>query len=318
MGYEIKYKFHPRKEEGSGYNTDLTEEKLVKVGKPFDDTPLEKVAAAIMSQMARRDIWVVDVEVAELVRKQIAFKECKDGKGIVLKGKKYSFNESAQMVSEDVIEVTSQMVAQQQAMQNGYQPHEILAMQQMPQVPQNMQPHELINNAQMLDDLYNNPNKPVPVKQNPTPTVAINPKKRLYDVYFEPDHPHLMAEAKRLNLKFSRDKRYAVHEIIQSPTGRLDANKIALTNDDGRIVTVDEKYFASAGLGLMADKQLGFSGSNGKRERKPKLAFEGEMYMDGAHPEMQRTIQSNFPLDDGTIPGDLMAMPDIRKQRPRR
>ena len=70
MGYEVKYIYHPRKEDGPGYDAEITEEKTAKVGKPFDDTPLEKCAAAIMAQLARRDVWVVDVEVYELVRRR--------------------------------------------------------------------------------------------------------------------------------------------------------------------------------------------------------------------------------------------------------
>src|SRR5205809_229584 len=91
MGYEILYQFHPRKEDG-GYNTELTEEKTVRVGKPFDDTPLEKCAAAIMMQLARRDVWVVDVKVTELVKNEISFKESSDGKGIVLKNRKFKLS----------------------------------------------------------------------------------------------------------------------------------------------------------------------------------------------------------------------------------
>jgi hypothetical protein len=97
MGFEVKYIYHPRKEEG-GYNTDLKESKVVKVGKPFDNTDIESVAAAIMGQLARRDVWVVDVEICEYTKSDVSFKECKDGKGIMLKNRKFSFNEAANLV----------------------------------------------------------------------------------------------------------------------------------------------------------------------------------------------------------------------------
>lgn len=289
MGFEVKYTYHPRKEEG-GYDTDQKEEKLVKVGKPFDDTPMEKVAAAIMAQLARRDIWVVDVQVAELVRKEITFKECKDGKGITLKGKRYSFNEAAQMIAEDVVE-------------------------EMPIVPQGMQPHEMIaiqKQSQNIDDLYSNPNKAAPVQK--TPQTPINQNRVIYKVIFDPSI-HYIPEAKRLGLRFTQDKEYPVHQVIQHPTGKLEMQKIAVTDDVGRVVTVDEKFFTTSGTGLLADKQLNFSGSTGRQVRKPKLAFEDQMVMDTTDPRVVSASNQGFPVDDGSIPDNLMAVPDIRAGR---
>jgi len=102
MGFEIRYHYHPKKEDGVGYNMDKKEMLTKKIGKSFDETPLEKLAGAVMSQMARRDILIFDVEVDEFVRKSVNFKETKDGRGIVLKNKRFSFNSTADMVSSDV------------------------------------------------------------------------------------------------------------------------------------------------------------------------------------------------------------------------
>lgn len=88
MGYEVCYKYH-EKIDGEYKKDDLKSFKR-KIGDPFDDTPLEKVSAAIIAQFARRDIWIVDVEVFELTKKKIAFKETKGG--IVLKNKKFLFD----------------------------------------------------------------------------------------------------------------------------------------------------------------------------------------------------------------------------------
>ena len=289
MGFEVKYTYHNRKDDG-GYDTENKQEKLIKVGKPFDDTPLEKVAAAIMGQLARRDIWVVDVEVAELVRKSISFKECKDGKGITLKGKRYSFNDAAQMVSEDVVEETNIVVPP------GMQPHEFMAMQRQSQ--------------ESIDDLYN-PNKAVPVQKSTLPAVQINQKKVVYKVLFDPPIQYIN-EVKRLGLRFSPDKEYPVHQVIQHPTGKLELQKLAVTDDVGRVVTVDEKFFTIVGAGLLADKQLNFSGSTGRSTtRKSKLMFEDQMVMETSDPR----AGSNIPIDNGIIPDHLMAVPDIRASR---
>lgn len=285
MGYEVKYIYHPRKEEG-GYDTNNKEEKFVKVGKPFDDTPLESVAAAIMAQLARRDIWVVDVQVQELVKKDIVYKECKDGKGIMLKGKKYSFNEAAQMVSEEAVEETGTS----------------------PEIP----PHNAIalsHQSQDVDELYQNPNKQIAIKKSLTP--PINQNRVLYKVIFDPSI-QLIPEVKRLRLKLTQDNQYPVHHVIQHPTGKLDLQKIAITDDTGRVITVDEKFFTTAGMGLLADKELNFSGSSRTRVKRPKLAFEDEMVLDGQDPTMVNKGNLSYPLDDGSIPDELLIVPEIR------
>jgi hypothetical protein len=81
------------------------------VGDPFEDVPLEKLAVVIMAQLARRDIWIVDVEVAELSKKTISFKESKGG--IILKNKKFSFDNptSVEIITQEVqdeVHLTSQ------------------------------------------------------------------------------------------------------------------------------------------------------------------------------------------------------------------
>jgi hypothetical protein len=304
VGFEIKLTYHPRKEEG-GYNYEIREETTVKVGRPFDSTPLERLAGVIMSQMARRDIFVLaeEIEVTELVRSTLSFKECKDGKGIVLKNKKFSFNEAAQLVAEDM---GSPDVSQLQHSQQ--QPHEMV------DIPPGRHPHEMVLAPQSsFEDLYANPNKRVPLQKNPN-RPPVNQNKVIYKVYLEPDSPYRF-EVKKLAAKFSYDKEYPVHAVIPSPTGRLDAQKLAITDDTGKVVEIDEKYFTSVGLGLVADAELRFSGPAGRNSRRPKLAFENEMYMDGADPRMARSIPHGIPLDDGSIPDELKVIPDIRANK---
>jgi hypothetical protein len=255
MGFEIKYTFHTRKEDGT-YITEETKERYQKVGKPFDDTTLDKCAAAILSQLARRDIWVVGVEVYELVKKQISFKEATDGKGIVLKNKKFSLNGVAQAVEEEEIE---------EPVKQSIHPHQ-----------QSIHPHQQRN---------------------------INTRKTLYEVYFDPAIQYVN-EVKKL--KFTRDRKYQVYEIVPHPSGKLDAQKIVVADDAGRIVTVDEKYFVNAGRGLFGDEQLNFSGSNGLRERRPKLSYEDEFT------DIPQAVR-NIPIDTGQIPEELLQIPDIRK-----
>lgn len=278
MGFEVKYMFHPRKEDGPGYNTDVQKDKMIKVGKPFDDTPLEKCAAAIMAQLARRDVWVVDVEVSELVKKKISFKESKDGKGIVLKNKRFSLvGTTAEMIEEQ--EVTPPVNVSQS----------------------NLQPHEMGRSSpphQNPDNLYSNPNASV-VRRSVDPR-NIDRNKTVYQVYFEPEGH--FAEAQRLKLRFTKDTRYAIHQVISSPTGKLDNQQVAITDDTGQIVILDEKFFVTAGVGLIGDKQLNFSGNNGKNSRA-KLSYEDQI------PNLSEE-HKGIPVD-GQVAIDL-SVPDIR------
>lgn len=285
MGFEIKYMYHPRKEEG-GYNTEVQKDKTIKVGKPFDDTTLDKCAAAIMSQLARRDIWVVDVEVSELVKKQINFKESADGKGIILKNKRFSLSQTAEMISG--VEIIEE-----------------------PVIPEGMQPHEVMQRSTQTDDLYNNPNRAAPVRRSDPNASETDQSKVLYQVHFDPEIVYVN-EIRNLGLKFTEDKKYSVHRVVPSPTGRLDAQKIVVTDDTGRVITVDEKFFTSAGRGLMLDKQLGFSGDNQRGARKPRLVFESELITNAPSQMQIPEGMENVPVDDGSLTEESLVVPDIR------
>ncbi len=97
MGYEVKYYYHDKTE--SGYDTDDAKTFTKRVGKSFEDTSLDAVASAIIRQLARRDVWVVNVEIVEFVKKEISFRESKGG--IVIKNRKFNFDSVSQAIVED-------------------------------------------------------------------------------------------------------------------------------------------------------------------------------------------------------------------------
>lgn len=331
MGFEIRYHYHPKAEEGVGYDMEKKEVMTKKVGKSFDETPLEKLAGAIMSQMARRDILIFDVEVDEFVRKSVNFKETKDGRGIVLKNKRFSFNSTADMVASDVYEDYEEVGGE-------LLPHEI-AMQPRPQqpLPPGLQPHEMIDQRNVTDDLYGNPNRPVPVKRQPmSQKYNINPNKILYWAYFEPEF--YAAQARGMGLKFTVNKKYPVHHVVQI-NNKLDMQKLVLTDDTGRQVEVEDKFFTPAGAGLTGGFEADVQKSEG---RQPKLMYQDELVIDPSHVKYAeagalvaqhqgnfhgdidiranqrmaaQNIPAGIPLDDGTIPDDLMQIPDIRPGR---
>jgi hypothetical protein len=90
MGYEVIFKYHEKKTEGTGYDVESVKTFKKVVGKATEDTPLEQLAKLVFGQMARRDVWVVDAEIYEYTKKKISFKETKDG--VLLKNKKFSFD----------------------------------------------------------------------------------------------------------------------------------------------------------------------------------------------------------------------------------
>lgn len=106
MGYEVKYNFH-EKIDGE-YNKEEVKTFKKKVGDPFDDTPLEKLAGAIMAQFARRDILITDVEIFELSKKQVSFKESKGG--ITIKNRKFLFDGGSIIVEDAVVQSEEQPV----------------------------------------------------------------------------------------------------------------------------------------------------------------------------------------------------------------
>lgn len=89
MGYEVVYHYHPKSEDGR-WLEDQKENLKIEVGAPFEDVSREKLVSAIMFQMARRDILIFDVEIWELKKTKISFKESKGG--IILGTKKYTFD----------------------------------------------------------------------------------------------------------------------------------------------------------------------------------------------------------------------------------
>lgn len=120
MGYEVTYKYHERKD--GEYNKEETKSLKKKVGDPFEDIPLEKLAAAVMAQLARRDIFVVDVEIVELSKKQISFKETNGG--VVIKNRKFLFDQATNIIVQEVVDAPAQI-----------QSHPTREMQALPATP---------------------------------------------------------------------------------------------------------------------------------------------------------------------------------------
>lgn len=92
MGYLITVQYSPKKQDGSfGFDLEQTLEKQFKVGKKEEEVSEQQLAIAVLKQLSRRDIYVRDIDIVEFVQKHIKVKEAKNG--IIIGGKKYSFND---------------------------------------------------------------------------------------------------------------------------------------------------------------------------------------------------------------------------------
>lgn len=99
MGYELVFHYKELGEEPGSYKEEI-KQKNCKLGKTTDDIDIEVVAGKILSQLARRNIFLVDVEIYEYAKKKINYRETKDG--IILKNKKFSFDSSHIVVSDEL------------------------------------------------------------------------------------------------------------------------------------------------------------------------------------------------------------------------
>lgn len=100
MGYELVFHFHEKDENGKFDLDESTKQTFTKnIGRRNAEISLEQVAAVIMGQLARRDIYVVNVEVYEYAKREITFKETKEG--VTIKGKKFNFDQLHGVLKSD-------------------------------------------------------------------------------------------------------------------------------------------------------------------------------------------------------------------------
>lgn len=238
MGFEVTYYYHERQADGK-YNTDERKEMKKKIGSPFEETPLEQLAAVVMSQLARRNIWIVDVDIYEYTKKKISFKESTDGSGIVIKNKKFSLDSTAELVAES-IHVEDE------------------GSTEIANIPQPAAPN--VNLAALVNQ------KPLP--RNEDANRASNLGRVRSWVVFDPELP-LVTEARNKGLKFTVNKKYPVYNQAEHPMGLMHGMLITTVDDAGRQQTVPDKYFVPDQIRLMGDFDNKPAGAD------PRLSYSG-------------------------------------------
>lgn len=98
MGYEITFRYKESDDKPGSYKDEILE-KTQKVGKVTEEVGLEVIAGKIMSQLARRNVLIVDVEIYEYAKKKLSYKETSNG--IVLKNKKFSFDSGSVVMTDE-------------------------------------------------------------------------------------------------------------------------------------------------------------------------------------------------------------------------
>ncbi len=245
MGYEILFRFH-EKLDGGGYDTINVKEMTRKVGEPFDDVPLEKVVSVIMAQYARRDILVVDVKPIEYSKKEISFKETKEG--IILKNKKYNFDQQTAVI-------TCQEIAPQPA-QIARHPHEEISAAQR-------HPHEMIRRpagAQVKEHPHNR-----------VSTYSNAPRAKQKRMIFAPSNMDLVKQHKVFGLTVEKEYTILSERMNESGVGQT----LVVMDDNGMQQEVSDEFFIPTTMELFADRQLGFTKPPPSREHGGNLKWEG-------------------------------------------
>ncbi len=243
MGYEIIYSYH-EKHDGT-YNKEETKTLKKKVGDPFEEIPLEKLASSVMGQLARRDILVVGVEIFELTKKKVSFRETDNG--VVIKNKKFSFDQtSGNFTIQELPQECSVSLSQCGQAESG---KELVPVKQLPQ--NIVHPHEQLQNKKQIEN-------------------SGQLKKPVDHVIFYPE-PQMYPEVKSKGYRLTIDKKYAVYAKTSSIQGEL----FTIIDDINREIKISDKFFVPGNVSLLADNELNFSETQKQREG-------GNLYWGGA------------------------------------
>lgn len=237
MGYEVIYHYHERKD--GRYNTEETKTLKKKIGDVYDDGERDKLAMAILGQLARRDIMVIDVEIFEYTKKKLTFKEIEGG--IKVGNRKYKLSETATLVTEEEKPSTPTPVAQ------------AIPVAATPTPPgAGLQPHEIMQ------------------QQNGT-------RRPIKHVRYEPSGIQVL-EAQKKQLRFTNEKVYPVflEKERKTPKGEYLGASYVMVDDYGREVEISDEYFVPAQSSLTFDRELQFS-KNDNGNKGDGLLWYGTM-----------------------------------------
>jgi hypothetical protein len=251
VGFELIYSYHDRLEDG-GYDKENTKTMKKKVGKAEDEIPYDKLAGTIMAQLARRDVWVVDVEVYEFTKKKLTFRETKGG--LVIGAKKYSLDQCGGLGVQEVAEAPAP-VQQQHVASTTLTPFK-------PSF------HQASNLPALSEEMLQNGNVNVA-------DLALLKKKPIRYEVFQPDPAFGLPTR---GLDFTVGDKYPIYsERVAGNDNRLGMNYTTVDNQ-GRKQVLNDKYFVPAGSLIGGDQfnerrdvALQYGDDGGFSNQMPKL-----------------------------------------------
>ena len=244
MGYEVTYNYYEKLKDSFDYDRENLKNFRKVYGKATEDYPLEKLYQALMQQLARRDIFIVDWEIFEFVRKKVASRITKSD--LVIKNRKFSMKN---IVLENLEESDLEHCETQS--QNCVVP--AIAAPVMQSVPVQAPIHNPVNVA--------------PVATKPVNLVTTKSERIIKYVQFLP------GRMSRPIGKFTIEKTYPVFRESLSTTGIGMTLEIA--DDAGNRVNVSDEHFVPAQQSLLGDEEARFSQTSNSFVDDKKLGWGG-------------------------------------------
>lgn len=229
MSFEVVYKYYQRLEDNGEYDRENTQTLKKIYGKNQEEYSLDKLAVNIYQQMARRDIWIYDVEIFEFAKKKISFKQNKTD--LIIKNKRFSPKTG---MLEDI-------GVDEEEPQTHIAPANILPAPAA-QIVHHQPAIEAVNLA-----------PPIRSQQNLAPS-SPKPRRVIKMVVFDPMSPN---ERAKFPYKFTPGKKYPVYKERISPSGI--GMLIETVDDLGNIVSVSDELFVVEDINLVGDQEAGFS-----------------------------------------------------------
>ena len=269
MGYELIFNFHEEIAKGE-YNKEETKTKNVKIGTPLEDIPLDVVAGRIMSQLARRNILIVDVEIYEYTKKKLSFKETSDG--ILIKNKKFSFDDGVNLSCVDVPEEETnanpqvgQLVNNQQTLQ------QLLAAL-------------LAGNQNIISDMANTQKTITVQNTSGLSNIAPEPKvKYLRKEIFNPVTKEMTIDSAKRGMRFTVGKLYPIINERMAPGGIQAGMMYTAIDDNGKRQILSDKFFTPEIAKLENDFEEEFTPYAVSGSQSDGLDWGGELQ---AEPEL--------------------------------
>ena len=247
MGYEVNYIYYDKIKDSFDYDRENQKNFKKVYGKATEDYPLDKLYQALMQQLARRDILIIEWEVFEFVRKKIPSRITKND--LIIANRKFNMkNIVLENLEESDFEPTNTAVCPAAPIQK----QQVVA--QVPP-PAPMQP---VNIASQ---------KPVniaPILQNQMTTVS---DRVIKHVQFLPGR---MTQPIG---KFTVEKIYPVYRESMSASGI--GMLLETVDDSGRRIKVPDEYFVTTQQNLIGDDEAKFSQTSRNFVDDSKLDWGG-------------------------------------------